>query len=415
MNTDRPTFGSSPSRLVHARKALDAPKDTHERLILHAIRTHGQITRADLARITGFAPSVIAGLTTRLFEQDLIVDLGPRRGRGPGQPAQRLAVNPDARFAFGVTIDRDHLTVLAVDLLGNVRARLSHEIAFALPEVAVNFVASAMESLRATLGVTLERIVGSGIAMPDQMGDIDLPHRPASYAMWSGVDLIQMLGGILPGPIHIENDAAAAAVGELQYGHGLRSPSFVYLLVNAALGGGVVINGAQYRGADGRSGEIGFLPVRSRGLNLHTLQQCVSLSALYEQLLRAGHTVTTPQDLLRLDGAGQAIVSGWIDSAADFLTAPLVSVSCLLNPNAVFIGGRVPELILDRLIGRLNDALSRQPVAVPKMAVVSRSVLGADAPAIGAASLALAQYLLPLHTAIERQRLGVRGGARPRK
>ena len=58
----------------------------------------------------------------------------------------------------------------------------------------------------------------------------------------------------------VENDVAAAAIGELQFGRGHRYQSFFYILIAAALGGGLVIDGHYFRGANGRSAELGLLP-----------------------------------------------------------------------------------------------------------------------------------------------------------
>lgn len=40
----------------------------------------------------------------------------------------RLAINPDGCFSIGVNIDRDHVTVVALDFLGNVRARAAEDV-----------------------------------------------------------------------------------------------------------------------------------------------------------------------------------------------------------------------------------------------------------------------------------------------
>src|SRR5690606_41455328 len=110
----------------------------------------------------------------------------------------------------------------------------------------------------------------------------------------------------------------------------------------AALGGALVIEGNTFRGADGRSGEIGFLPLRSRRTQARSLQEAVSLSALYEQLAEAGHKVSRPDQLDTLKEGGREVVSEWIDASADFLTDPLLAVSRRGHPTAVFSGGRLP-------------------------------------------------------------------------
>ncbi len=93
-------------------------------------------------------------------------------------------------------------------------------------------------------------------------------------------------------------------------------------------------------------------------------------------------------------------MSEWIDASADFLTDPLLAVSCLVNPKAVFIGGRLPAELVDRLAERLNQRLRKRAGDVPAIAPVLRAAMASDAPAIGAAILPLNDRLLPSRTAL---------------
>nr|WP_298721143.1 ROK family transcriptional regulator [uncultured Steroidobacter sp.] len=389
----------SPKHSSLAGTNLERAADYNQRVTLQAIRVNGEITRQDLARITGLTPPSIANITNRLLQEDLIVELGRLRGKR-GQPAKRLAINPDGAFSIGLNIDRDHVTAVALDVTGNVRARITDEIDFALPNAVVGFARTAMEEMLRSRQFAKSKIIGTGVALPDDLGQIDLPHRPSSYGVWNTVDVHKMLANVLPEPILVENDAAAAAIGELQFGHGLRSPTFFYLLISASLGGGLVIDGSYFRGADGRSGEIGFLPLRSRRTKARSLQAAVSLSALYELLAEKNRTVSRPEDLLSLDAKGKQVVADWIADSADFLTDPLLAVSCLVNPKAVFIGGRLPGELVDELAERLNQRLRSRAGDVPKIAPVMQAAMATDAPAIGAAILPFQERLLPSRSAL---------------
>jgi predicted NBD/HSP70 family sugar kinase len=384
---------------------LERAGDYNQRVTLQAIRVNGEITRIDLAKLTGLTQPSIANITNRLLQEDLIVELGMLRGRR-GPPAKRVAINPDGCFSIGLNIDRDHVTAVALDFTGNVRARITDEIDFALPNAVVTFARKAMETMLKSRQFARDRIIGTGVALPDDLGRINLPHRPSSYGIWNTVDVAKMFDNVLPSPILVENDAAAAAIGELQFGHGLRSPTFFYILISAALGGGLVIDGSYFRGADGRSGEIGFLPLRSRRTKAHSLQEAVSLSALYDQLAAKGRQVSRPEQLNSLDPKGQAVVEDWINASADFLTDPLVAISCLVNPKAVFIGGRLPADLVDRLAEKLNKQLRSRAGNVPKMAPVLRASMAMDAPAVGAAILPFQERLLPSRTALMKAAAG---------
>jgi predicted NBD/HSP70 family sugar kinase len=302
-----------------------------------------------------------------------------------------LQVNPDGAFAIGLNIDRDHLTLVTLDLAGQVRSRATREIAFAMPEDVVAFVTEDIDRVIADGGVDRDRILGVGVAIPDDLGRIALPHRPAGYDRWNAVDLSAMLS-VLPWPIHCDNDAAAAALGEAEYGTGFDNPSFFYLLISAGLGGGPVIDRSYHRGANARSGEIGLMP-DTTGLPGATVQDTVSLSALFARLEAAGFTKPNVEDLGGGDPLMAPVIEGWLADAVRALTAPLVAINCLLDPDAILIGGRLPMPLIERLADGLTIALNAVPQ--PSRATVMPAVMARDAPAIGAAILPFLDHILP--------------------
>jgi predicted NBD/HSP70 family sugar kinase len=356
---------------------------------LQAIRVGGPTTRAYLIEVTGLTPPAIANITKRLLKEKLILEVGRQRG-ARGQPAMKLAINPDGSFALGLNIDRDHITLLLLDLAGKVRARVSWDVDFALPEAVADFVGREIGPLLAGANIDMQKIIGIGVAMPDDMGRVPLPHWPDGYTAWDGADIRELLAPILPLPIFIENDAAAAALGELYFGHGLHHPNFFYVLVSLGLGGGMVIAGNYYRGALGRSGEIGFLPIGGG----KSLQEGVSLAALYDHLAADGVEISRPDLLVESSAKVKASLDRWLDHAAELMEGPVIAINCLINPEAIYIGGRLPSKAIETLATRLNLRLLAQK-GLPPMAPIERAAMSADAPAVGAAMLPFGDRLLP--------------------
>jgi predicted NBD/HSP70 family sugar kinase len=384
---------------------LERAGDYNQRVMLQAIRVRGPLTRADLATMTGLTAPTIANITNRLLSSGLILEAGRRQG-GRGQPAMRLAVNPDGCFSIGVNIDRDHVTVVALDLHGAVRARATQEIDFPLPEDVASFFQDQLKTILGPKRIPRARLIGVGVAAPDGLGSVNLPNRPKTHAVWSTTDISRLFGDILPLPVFVENDAAAAAIGELQFGHGLTAPSFFYILISGGLGGGLVIEGNYFRGAQGRSGELGFLPLHGAGAQGKTLQEAVSLSALYQRLTAAGHKVSIPEHLLGIGAKGAREIEAWIETAAGLLVEPLLAVNSLVNPNAVFIGGRLPEPYVERLAERINARLAKAGATLPSLAPVRRAAMAADAPAVGAGILPFMARLLPSQAALMKTMSG---------
>ncbi|WP_072380568.1 ROK family transcriptional regulator [Novosphingobium sp. NDB2Meth1] len=356
------------------------------RMVLRAIRAQGTLTKAELARQTGLAHPTVTNITRRLMERGLLRTAGMQRG-GRGQPATRLVINAEGAHAIGLNVDRDHITMVLADFAGTVKARLDSEVAFALPEQVRSFYRRNLDKLLAIAGVEAEAITGIGLALPDGLGEVDLPGMPGDYAQWSATNLEALFAEPLGKPIFIENDAAAAAIGEMQFGRGQREQSFFYVLISYGLGGGLVVGGHYDRGADGRSGEIGFMPVMGEGGAPVPLQSIVSIAGLNRRLAQAGRAAFAQGEASGADAALQRVLDDWIEECARALVQPLVAVNLLINPGVVLVGGRLPMPLLERLTQRTNLLLRSGGRDAPAIAPVMPAALAEDASAVGAALL----------------------------
>ena len=406
MGADERTGANRPEPRVHALgdslsgTNLERAGDHNQRVTLQAVRAAGApITRADIADLTGLTAPAIANITKRLLNEGMILKAGRQLG-GRGQPATKLVVNPDGAFSIGLNIDRDHIAIVALDFLGNVRARVCREVHFAMPQEVIAFFKAEVNQIIADKVINLDRLIGIGIGIPDDLGRVPVANRPDAYHIWSEIDVASLFSEILPVPVYVENDAAAASIGEMQFGHGLQNRSFIYTIISAGLGGGLVIDGHYYRGADGRSGEIGFLPVKDENGQSQTLEDVVSLFSLYDFMRKSGYEVSTPEDLENLNEAGLTRVNAWLDRAANHLFEPFLVMSCAINPEAHFIGGRLPATFIEQLCTRLNTRMNAYSDRIKKIPPVKRADLAVDAAARGAGILPFNDRFLPIREAL---------------
>ncbi|HME40350.1 MAG TPA: ROK family protein [Steroidobacteraceae bacterium] len=378
---------------------LERAGDHNQRVTLHAVRVTGPVTRGELVSRTGLTPPAIANITNRLLHERLILRAGRVLG-ARGQPASKFVVNPDSCFSVGLNVDRDHVTLVVVDFVGKVRARASREIHFAKPATVRTFYQRSIRQMLVKAGIPRNRLVGVGVAFPDDIAQAHLPDQPAEYAAWASVKIDDLIRDVLGIPIFIENDAAAAAIGEMQFGFGHRYRSFFYLLVTAALGGGLVADGSYFRGANGRSGEIGWLRARNGLGEDSELQNIVSLSCVYSRLAEHGFRVATPRGLMRLAPKARLIVDRWIEESAAALVNSIVAINCLINPEAILVGGRLPAALVDKLAASLNQRMAAFAPQIPAIAPIARAMTSVDAPAVGAAILPFSHRLLPARFAL---------------
>lgn len=371
---------------------LARASDYNQRVVLQAIRTSKETTRTELSRTTGLTAPTIANITRRLIDEGLVKEIG--RLQGPrGQPAIRLKIDALGCIAIGLNIDRDHLTLVALDLAGEVRSRITRDMAFALPEDVVAFVRDGLEPLLQEAGVGRDRVLGVGVALPDDLGAITLPGRPHDYDRWAQLSLTKLLEPVLPWPVLIDNDAAAAALGEAQSGIGLTLPSFFYIFISSGLGGGLLIDRHYVEGANRRSAELGLLPDPTSATPGAVVQDIVSLSALMQYLGKAGVSVASASAIDESDPATAAVLDQWVEAATRALTAPLVNINCLIDPHAIIIGGRLPESLAEALVTKLTASLAA--IRLPATAPILRATMAGEAAAIGAAILPFLDQLLP--------------------
>jgi predicted NBD/HSP70 family sugar kinase len=312
-----------------------------------------------------------------------------------GQPAIELEINPDACFSIGVNIDRDHLTILAVDAVGTVRGRVHHEKRFILPGEFVELTGDAISHFRRSKLIDDARLAGIGLAIPDWLGSIPVLGRPPEYAQWTTFDVRRALAGITDHPIFIDNEANAAAMAELDYGLGTESRSFFYIAINACPGGGLVLDGVGHRGAMGLSGEIGWLPIVDpddpKGAKVQPLGEIFSLFFLYEHLAKHGIDVKRPQDLLKLDARGRGLVSSWLKQMSVYLAEAVIHIGLIVDPDAVLVGGRLPVRMIDELLRYVHEHLQTSDPDLPS---IHRASLMDDASALGGAAMPTAAALM---------------------
>jgi predicted NBD/HSP70 family sugar kinase len=130
------------------------------------------------------------------------------------------------------------------------------------------------------------------------------------------------------------------------------------------------------------------------------LQNIVSLSCLYSRLAEHGFRVAIPRDLMRLGTAAGEIMDRWIHESTEALVDSFVAINCLINPEAILIGGRLPAALVDRLAASLNRRMASFAGQLPAIAPVARALTSDDAPAVGAAILPFSYRLLPTRFAL---------------
>jgi glucokinase len=232
----------------------------------------------------------------------------------------------------------------------------------------------------------LDRGRGHLIASPNLAGFVDLAVR----------DELARRTGLAPERVFVENDANAAAVGELWLGAGRGETDALVVTLGTGIGGGLILGGRLHAGA-GLGGEVGHVVVDPRGPVCGCgVRGCVealaSATAARRRALAAGLPEDAPGDLVRLADrarAGSAAEAALLREIGRDLGRGLAPVVSILDLRLFVFGGGFSGA-LDVLQPGIREGLDERCYGGRGPSVrLLRATLGPSAGWIGAARLAM--------------------------
>jgi predicted NBD/HSP70 family sugar kinase len=371
----------------------------NERVVLQAIRLHGPLPAAELARLTHLTAQTISMITKRLLDDGLLLKGAPQRGK-VGQPSVPLSLNPDGAFAVGIKVGRRSLDVLLLDFAGQARERWTIGYDFPDPDELLPEIAARLSDIRRALGPERnERLQGIGIAAPLQLSAWRemLGAGAAVAAKWDRIDLraeVEALSGL---PVHGVKDTAAACVAELVAGRGRALKSFLYVFVDTFIGGGLVLDSHLRAGLNGNAGAIGSLPLGLAGLGDRPdqLLSVASLLSLERAWAAAGLAADVAGQERALLEPWAGVTRRWLDEAAAAVALAVNSAACLLDLEAVVLDGSFSPSLREALRAAVQSALDRYDWRGVVRPAVLPGTIGSDARALGGALLPLYANFAP--------------------
>jgi len=210
-------------------------------------------------------------------------------------------------------------------------------------------------------------------------------------------------------PTVVDNDARAAAWAEARFGAGAGTGDLVLVAVGTGIGGGLVLDGAVYRGTAGLGGEVGHMIVAPDGDpcdcgNRGCLEAMASGSAL-GRAARAAAARDPGGRLATLAGGPQRVTGEIVFQAAKegdqaavalfertgyWLGVGIASLITIFDPDVVVVGGGLAATG-DLLLAPARASMERYVFgrAHRDLPPVAPARLGGDAGLVGAATLAL--------------------------
>ena len=271
---------------------------------------------------------------------------------GPPAAVQML------RFAFSVDLGGTNLRAALIDNRGRIHFRLRQDTPqnSNQEEIVTALIAAAREC--ETQAETMGGLDAGCVVVPGAVDSLNrtvvkVPNLPCLDQFPLRSVLEERLGW----RVLLENDANAAAIGEMWQGGGRGFRKIVCLTLGTGVGGGIILDGKLWRGADGSAGEIGHAAVEPHGGvpckcgNEGCLEVYASATGItrmanegltrFPQSLVFGHEEVRAIDVYQAGLAGDQLALDVFESMGSYLGIALANLINILNPELIIIGGGV--------------------------------------------------------------------------
>lgn len=299
----------------------------------------------------------------------------------------------------GIDIGGTKLATVVADSTGHILSKVRKPtLSERGPEYALQLLFDMVGETINLAGMAQKSISAIGVSCG---GPLDtktgVVYSPPNLPGWDALPLKARLESEFEIPVTIENDANASALAEYRFGGGRGYNAVLYMTMSTGIGGGIVIDGQIYHGANDSAGEVGhqiLLPDGPRcGCGKRGCLEALcsgpaiarrARTAIQEQLADKNTLATTILNLV--DGRIEAVKSEHVLAAArtgDILALQLVDETAyymgwgianlvnILNPDIVLLGTiaiAAGDLLLDPIRKTVSEFAMTRPAEAVKIA-----------------------------------------------
>ena len=258
-------------------------KKINRNQIFRFVNKYEKVSKPDIASSLGISMPTVLQNVNELIDRGLIREVGAFESTG-GRKAKVIAPIQDARYAIGIDITQNHVSLGLADLSGKVlRHTRQHKLFInkrqyykEMGEMAVEFLENSK--------IPEDRFLGFGISVP---GIITPDDNKIAYSHALGIKDVpcSIFTQCIPYPCVFSNDANAAGIAEMYSAD--RRFTTVYLSLSNSVGGTIIIDKSNgndenqvidniFLGDNCRSGEFGHMTLISGGRTCYCGKQgCV--------------------------------------------------------------------------------------------------------------------------------------------
>jgi glucokinase len=284
------------------------------------------------------------------------------------------------RIAIGVDIGGTLVRVGAFDGTGQLLRQNEASIASIGPDNGLRLIEQLIHK---TLdSVQASALLGIGIGCTGPLDVVrGLVNNPYTLEGWSNIPIVERLNKTFNVPVHLENDADAAALGEYWQGAGRDAKRLYAVTVGTGVGTALIVDGEIYRGLDGSHPEGGHQLIDPEGPECYcghrgcweSLISGLAISSHARSVKNNEHLLAlalndpsrvTAHFIAEAARAGDPVASGIMQKAARDFSLGIINIISFFVPDVLVLSGGVMKSA-DLFLPTLEQALKTPNPMVP--------------------------------------------------
>lgn len=383
--------------------------------ILKRVRASHGVSRVELARSLGLAPSTAGIYVERLIDEGYLEETD-KAERDTGRPPMLLNLNPDRGEFVGVDFEARNIMAVAVDFsdkpLRNAHLHIAESDSV---EQITRKIEQAINRVRPD---DPQRLLAIGVGVPGLVDSVQGIALHYEYIKnWSNVPLARKLRKKFAVPVFLENAMRTMALAELWFGHGLAINDFVCIGIRSGIAAGMILDGKLYSGAQHAAGELGrwrcplstgksaawfgwsadrlnFGPELQEVASVRAIQRALAaaLESGEKSILRKAANPIAIEEIVRAVQQRDPLAVMVIGEAARCLGWAVSQLLLTLDPRKVVLAGPLTSFGENLLqpVRAVTDSLL--PPETPRTVEIVNSTMGEFIGALGAAALAVHEW-----------------------
>src|SRR6266513_2860828 len=326
--------------------------------------------------------------------------------KNPEVSSDSRAARTNSEVVFAADLGGTHLRAATVDENGTIHFRLKQKTPHTSdPDDIVRALVQAVRQCETQSKTNGDTIRAVSVVVPGSVNvEQGVVVKAPNVACLDGFGLTAALTIELKLPAVLENDANAAAVGEMWQGAGHGRRTIVCVTLGTGVGGGIILDGKLWRGVNDSAAEIGQMCVDPFGgvAYLCGSRGCLEVYASATAIVRMAREARprrpnsllhpnenlTAEDIYQAGIKGDALALEVFRRMGVYLGIGLANLINILNPEMIVIGGGVVNG-WDLFEKHMQREIAERAFPVPAAEVkVVPGESGDDAGLIGAAHLA---------------------------